>query len=128
MLKNKNQTGHTIVEVVIAMFVFIVMLFLYASASNSTRLNRQVKNQDLALRIAESSMEDLKNTPFNSLPSSGSLNHSNLSLLMNSSLNLTMTSINPSLKQAEVVISWKDESAGSVRSINLTSLLSDKGI
>lgn len=126
--KIKTQAGFSLTEVVIALFIFIVMLLLYVAASNTLRLNKYIKSKDLALRIAVSSMEDLKNTSFVSLPVSGNLNHPQLNLLKDATIILTMVDINANLKEARIVVNWKDETDGTARSLNLSSLLSDKGI
>jgi len=123
-----KQHGHTLVEVLIALFILVVMLLLYSAASNSVILNRDAKHKELALRILVSKMEDLRATDFDSLPVSGALTHPLLGQLPSSTLDLIMVDVDTSLKSATVVIGWQDAVNFNSRQLKLATYISNQGL
>jgi hypothetical protein len=122
------QTGYSIIEIILAMGMIVVMLILYTAASNSVILNRAARLQDLASRIAVSSLEDLRATEYASLPSSGALTHPLLSSLPNGTLNLTMEDVDTGLKKATVSVTWQQVEGLNTRNVVLTTYISETGI
>jgi prepilin-type N-terminal cleavage/methylation domain-containing protein len=126
MFGKQNQSGFSIIEVPIALFIIGVMLLIYAAASNTIVLNRNARYQELANRIASSEMEDLHNDGYSGLPVSGNFTHSLLSQLPNSSATLRVSDYNSDTKQVDVNVSWQDAASGR-RSVSLTTLIANHG-
>ena len=123
-----TNSGFSIIEVIVALFVLIVMFLLYGAASNSVILNRDARQKELALRILVSEIEDLRATDFSSLPASGALSNPLLNLLPSASLTLTISDVDANFKKAIVSISWKDASSFNSRQMELSTYISNQGL
>lgn len=127
MQKLKSKAGFSFVEVVITLFIIGVILTLYVAAVNTMHLAKTVKHQELALRVANNKMEELRAGGYLNLPSSGSFSDSQLSALPSSSASMTITDYNTSTKQVLVNIQWKENGSSAFRNIGLTTLITKVG-
>jgi hypothetical protein len=123
-----QPNGYSMIDVVISLFVIGVVLMIYAAASNTVVLNRNAKHQDLALRIANSQLEDLRHTAYNSLPASGSFTHALLGSLPSSAASMTITDYNQSTKQLVVTVTWQEPGNSNTRTVTLSTLKTRGGL
>jgi prepilin-type N-terminal cleavage/methylation domain-containing protein len=123
-----RQKGFSLIEVVISIFIIGVVLVIYSVSSNSVVLNRNSKRQELALRIATSKIEELRNTAYASLPSTGSFANSLLSNLPNGQASITVSSYNATTKQVIVTVTWSEPNNPNTRQVELTTLINQGGL
>ena len=125
--RKHKQAGLSLLEVPIAMFIIAVIFFLYNTAANSIVLNRNAKNQELAVRIGVSELEDLRATDFDSLPVTGSATHSLLGQLPSSSMELVVTDISTESKTVTITVRWQEGSSAQ-RSVKFSTYINRHGI
>ncbi len=127
--KEKFENGFSVIEVIISLFLLGVILLIYNAAVNSVQLNRQMKDQEIAFRIASTEMESLRSTAYNSLPtSSASVSDSLLTTLPgNAGESLVVASPNSKTKKFVVTVNWI-EPGNAARSVNLSTLITQGGI
>ena len=127
-MKIRNyQSGMSLIEVVISMFMIGVLLVFYAAALNTVALSRKTRNEDLVYHVANKQMEDLRNTPFSSLAASGSISDSQLSQIPSGSGNYTVSDYPgfTGMKEMVVTVNWND---GIARQVVLKSLAGNGGL
>lgn len=128
-IKNYNQQkGFGIIEVVVTLFLIGVTLLMFAIVSNSVVLNKYNKYKEVALRIAEHELQELRTTPYASLPSSGSLSNTQLSSIPQGTATLTITEIETGLSEADVVVSWQNPSGTGTQQVSLSTYLWQTGL
>ncbi len=104
------------------------MLVLYQVSLNTLKLNEIVRDKEIALRIAQNKMEELRNTSYSSLPSSGTFSDSLLSSLPSSSGNITVSNYDTNIKQVSVIVQWHRPGTQSTSDITLTTLIVSGGL
>ncbi len=122
-----NQ-GFTIIEVVISLLIVAAGLVIYSSSANSVILNRNTRHQEIALRIAVTKIDDLRTTPFASLPASGSFTDPLLSSLPSGQANLTVSDLNSKTKQITVAVSWQESGSNPSHTVSLNTLITQGGL
>lgn len=124
MSRLPKKDGFTLIEVLLTIaFVAIISTILF-SAVNVWRSVRHLQWQTIAYNIAKHKIEDIRNTEFASLPSSGSFSDSQMSRLPNASGQVTVSGAD--LKEITVTISWVQE--GGAKNLNLKTLISEGGL
>lgn len=127
-MRHNRQSGYTILEIPIALFIVGVVLLLYAAASNTVLLNRNAKYQDAAVRIGSSLLEDLRGTAFDSLPTSGNVTHPMLSQLPASQATMTVTPLNDDTREITVQVRWREAGSKAAHTVSLTTLITRNGL
>ncbi len=94
------------------------ILVLSQAFSMGMLASRDVENVDLALNIAQAKMEEIRNTSFSNIGSSGPTNDSNFS---NFTTTITVTGTDP--KQVGVTVAWNVQ--GGSTSVALTTLIAN---
>ncbi len=122
-----KQKGFSVIEVIIALFIFAVVLLIYSAATNTVVLNRTAKNKQLAFRIADTEMEKLRYTAYGSLPASGNISDSLLSSLPSGAESITVSNYNTKAKRIDVNVTWQDPGNVS-RTVTLTTIRTQGGI
>jgi prepilin-type N-terminal cleavage/methylation domain-containing protein len=115
--------GFTLIEVVAA--VAIIGTMIVATGALLQRIpvsGREVRDQDLALKIARSEMEVLRAAGYDALPASGSFADTQLSSLASGAGSVAVTDFNSKTKQVVVSVSWTGAKLVA-RSVNLTTLI-----
>lgn len=128
-IKNKkSKTGFTLIELVVALGVTVIGLMLFAVVVSTIPLTRTSRNQNLAYHIAAKKIEELRNTPFASMPASGTFSDPGLSDLNGSTAALTVSDYQSSadIKEVRVSVSWLQED--DQKSIELETLIYDGGV
>lgn len=125
--KTKINYGFSLLEVIVTLFIIGLVLVLYQAALGKVRLIQYAKNQEIALRVANNKIEELRSGGYSALPSSGSFSDSQLNSLSNSSASMTITDYNADTKQILVTIQWLDPAGSSLKNISLTTLITKTG-
>ena len=111
-----RKSGFTLLEVLLTLVLLTVgVTFLSQAFSTGMLASTDVENVDLASNIAQAKMEELKNTSFAGLSSSGPTADANFS---NFNVTVSVTGTDP--KQIDVTVSWNVQ--GGSPSIKLTTL------
>lgn len=126
-IKQKSQDGFSLIEVVITLFVIGVILVIYQAALNTVFLVRNSHNQEIALRVANNKIEELRAGGYAALPGNGAFTDAQLSGLPGSSAIMTFSDFNSSTKQVDITIQWQETGADSVKSLSLTTLIAKIG-
>ncbi len=111
MSNNKQQSGFTIVEIIVGLVVLPLFLYSIGLVVNSTgALNDRSKDLTLAHALAEQKVEELRSANYINLPSDGTVvnfeDELPNSLQGARTATYTVTDINPSLKQIDIVIEY----------------------
>jgi Tfp pilus assembly protein PilV len=130
MIRNKSKTnlGFTVIEVLISLFIVGMMLVVFATSLNTITLAKTARYQDLALRIANSKMEELRSLPYNQLPTSGTFTHALLSNLPSGQATQTIEEYNDNTQTVTVSVTWIDSSSQATKQVTLTTLINQWGI
>ena len=111
-----RNSGFTLLEILLTLLLLTVGVTVLSQAFSTGMLaSTDIENVDLALNIAQAKMEDLKNTSFASLASSGPTADANFS---NFNVTVSVTGTDP--KQIDVTVSWNTQ--GGSPTVKLTSL------
>jgi|ERR1051326_5327943 Tfp pilus assembly protein PilV len=120
------QSGMSIVEVLVALFIIVAALVLYQAALNSILLTRNTRDQDLAVKIASNQLESLRTGGYSAVPVSGPFSNSQLSLLPSGAGSLSVTTFNTKTKQVTATVTWT-ESNSNQHSVSLSTLITETG-
>jgi len=116
--------GFSLIEVVVAIAIIGVMVVATSTLLQRLPISgREVRDQDLALRIARNEIEVLRAAGYDSLPASGSFTNTLLSSLASSSASLTISDFNAKTKRVEANVSWRG--ALGTRFVSLTTLITE---
>ncbi|OGE76806.1 MAG: hypothetical protein A3C85_03285 [Candidatus Doudnabacteria bacterium RIFCSPHIGHO2_02_FULL_48_21] len=120
--------GFSLVELIVALAVVMVAILLFGVAVSSLPVIKGTRNRNIAYHAAAQKIEELRNTPFASLPGSGSFSYPILSSLASSTAQLTVSNYlgDSEIKQAIVVVSWFENSG--TQSVRLDTLISNSGL
>lgn len=116
--------GYSLVEVTVA--IAIIALLVTATGMLLQRLpviSREVRDQDVALRIARDELEVLRALGYVSLPASGSFGNALLVNLASSSAAVAVTDYNEKTKEVVATVSWRG--ALGMRTLSLTTLITE---
>lgn len=126
--RRKNRDGgFSLFEVLIVVFLIGVIFVMYSGAVKNVSLNRNAKDQEIALRIASTKMETLRDAGYENLPPSGSFADSQLASIPSGSASLAVSDFNAQTKQVTVTVSWTEPSIGTSRSVALSTLITGTG-
>lgn len=107
--------------------IAIIGLMIVATSVLLARLpvnGREVRDQDVALKIARSEVESLRAAGYATLPASGPFTDTLLASLASSTATATITAFNAKTKKVNITVSWRG--AGLVtRSVSLTTLITE---
>jgi prepilin-type N-terminal cleavage/methylation domain-containing protein len=119
------QSGFSLMEVIITIFIIGALAAIFAAALNLARLTRDSKFQDIALRVASQQLESERALGYAST-TSGSFSDPLLALLPAGTATTTISAYNAKTKQVTVTVTW-DGGASSTRSQSLTTLITQVG-
>ena len=123
-----GQSGFTVIEVLITLFMIGASLVLFQATTNSIILNRQGGYKEIALRIADKKIQTIRTTPFASIPASGSFADPALASLPNGQANLTVTDASATLKDVTVTVSWTHYTGTGTSEIKLQTYVLQGGL
>lgn len=114
-----RSAGFTFLEIIITTVILTIGITVLSQAFSTGMLaSTDVENVDLALNIAQANMEQIRNTAFASISSSGPTTDANFS---NFSTTVTVTGTDP--KQVVVTVAWNAQ--GGSTNVALTSLIAN---
>lgn len=115
--------GFSLIEVTVA--IGIIGMMILATSTLLQRIpvsGREVRDQDLALKIARNEIEALRAGGYDTLPASGAFANPLLNSLTSGSASVTIAVYDAKTKRADVSVSWTG--TGSVtRSVSLSTLI-----
>lgn len=122
-MATRSTRGFSLIEVTVAVAIIGVMIIATSALLQRLPVNgREVRDQDIALRIARSEVEILRAGGYDALPASGPFTNPLLSSLAASSASVTIAVYDDKTKRADVSVSWTG--TGSVaRTVSLTTLI-----
>lgn len=109
------------------MFLLGLMLVFFESSFSSTTLTRNLQRQDIAIRILNQKLEDLRALTYTGLPASGAFSDPSLTSIPNGLASTTLTDYNADTKQVLVGVSWQESSSTPVRYLSVTTLITKNG-
>ncbi|MGQ9745071.1 MAG: type IV pilus modification PilV family protein [Dissulfurimicrobium sp.] len=107
-----RDKGFSLVELMIAMFIFMIAMLGILAGLNSVIANNKTNVlRDEAINVAEEEMNRLKGLPFNSIVSGnpGSVTRNIRSGTITYNLNDTVTAITTNIKRIDVAVAWSDK-------------------
>lgn len=113
---SRYQSGSSLVEVIISLFMIAVLLVLYASSLNSVAMTRKLRSENIAYHIATKQMETLRNTTYETLPETGTITDPLLAEIPSGAGSFTSAEFSghAGLKEIVVTVSWNDPIAKQV--------------
>ena len=126
-IKKNPNSGFSIIEVLVTLFIVGAVLVLYQAAAGTIRLTKNSKQQEIALRVANNKTEELRAGGYAGLPASGGFSDSQLSALPNGSGNMAITNFNADTKQIIITVQWQNIGDPSVRNVSLATLVTKIG-
>ncbi|TSC83666.1 MAG: hypothetical protein G01um101413_936 [Parcubacteria group bacterium Gr01-1014_13] len=123
-----NNAGSTLLEAVVSLAIIAIFFILFQAAATTAILNRNVKHQELALRIAQSRIENLRALGYAALPSSGPFTDAQLTFLPEAAASTTVSQYNTKTKQVSVEVSWQEPGAQKRHNVSLTTLIGEGGL
>lgn len=121
----RHSRGFSLVEVTVALAIIGTMIVATGTLLQRLPVNgREVRDQDLALRIARTELENLRALGYAALPASGPFTDSLLSSLAGGAAAMTVSDFDAKTKQIEVQVTWLGSGLAS-RSVSLTTLLTE---
>ena len=123
-----NQSGFSVIEVLITLFIIGVTLILYQTASHTIILNRYGRYREVALRIADQKIQTMRTTAFASLPTTGSFSDSMLSSLPQGAGMVTVSNEGTRLKKVTVVVTWRSPQGTGTDRVQLETYITQGGL
>lgn len=118
------KKGFSYIELLIVIFIFEIILVIYFTAIGTFALTRHNRYKTAAYHFAAKKMEEIRNTPFNSV-STGTTTES----VANLSQGVTTTTISQTatnLKEVEVKVDWQEQTRA--KSLRLNTLVTLGGL
>ena len=115
--------GFSLLEVTVA--VAVVGTIIVATSVLLQRLpvsGREVRDQDLALKIARNEIEILRAAGYASLPENGPFSDALLGSFASSTASVSIADFNEKTRRVDVIVSWGG-TGGTTRSVSLTTLI-----
>jgi len=126
-IKTKSNSGFSLVEVLVTIFIVGLILVLYQQALGKIRLIGYADDQETALRVANNKIEELRSGGYSALPGSGSFSDSQLNSLSNSSATMAIADFNANTKRVIITVQWRQSAIFPVRTVSLTTLITKTG-
>jgi len=112
----------------VALGLTVAALVMFGVVLSTVPLTKDSRNQNIAYKVAGKKIEQLRNTPFTNLPSSGVFTDPGLADIASSTATLTVSDFggNVEIKQINVMITW--EESGGTKNLSLDTLISSGGL
>ncbi len=126
-MTQSRARGFSLVETAIAIGIIGVMVV--ATGALLQRIptsGREVRDQDVALRIARNELEVLRAAGYDALPTSGPFTDTLLSSLAEGAASVAVADFNAKTKRVDVSVSWRG-AGPALRGVSLTTLITQDG-
>lgn len=124
--KRNFGAGFTLIEVTVSIFIIGSIAVASTMLLHGAQLNRVVRDEGLALKIAGRQIEVLRAGGYAALPSSGPFTDSSLSSLASGAAFVTVSSYGAKTKEVEAAVSWLGPD-NAPRTISVTTLVTETG-
>jgi prepilin-type N-terminal cleavage/methylation domain-containing protein len=124
----QNKKGSTLIEVLISIAILAITFVIFQATINAVFLNRESQHRELALRAAQTEIDNLRSVSFANIPTSSSFSNSMLNSLPQSQAIRTVTTINSTTKQLGITVSWREPTANNTSTVNLTTIITQSGL
>lgn len=118
--------GFTLVETVVTLFILAIAIVIFAIATGILHDTRDIRYENIALRVAQTKIDELRAIGYDALPPDGTFTDPLLSTVPFGAASSSSVTYNPKMKQISVGVSWLDRT-GATRSVTLVTLLTDVG-
>jgi type II secretory pathway pseudopilin PulG len=125
--KINSKSGFSILELITTLFIIGLVLVLFQTTLGKAKLIQYAKNQEIALRVANNKMEELRAGGYAALPASGSFSDSQLDTLASNTATMDITDFNVDTKSVVITIQWQDPSGSALKNISLATLITKTG-
>jgi len=124
----QSLSGFTLIEVLLSSFFFIALVTILLSSSGALLNTRKTNLETVAAKVASKQIENLRNTTYASLPSSGSFADAELSKLPQGAATRTLTSYQSStdIKDVLITVSWIEK--GVLKQLKMETLIYKNGL
>ncbi len=126
-MKAPTPRGFTLIEALVALFLIGLILVMFQATLKNMPLIKLAKNQDKALKIVSSELEELRAGGHDALPATGSFSDTALTTLPSGSGMVTVSTVNAATKQVTVTVTWREQNATTDSTVSLTTLITDIG-
>ncbi len=127
-MTNFKTAGFSVIEVVIAMGIIATLAVVTGTLLTRVSVDgREVRDQDIALRIARAEIETIRASGYDALPANGPFTNPLLNTLPSGTSYLTSTDFASTTKKVEVIVSWQG-SGLTTRSVSLTTLVTQNSV
>lgn len=124
---SSSLPGLTLIEILVSIGILGVMLILFQAVLSGSNLSSFAKNQGLALSVAETKLESLRQGGYAALPASGPFSASDLSLLPGGSGTLSITDYDAATKRVTVTVSWLGHQSTTPFTLSIDTLITKTG-
>lgn len=126
--KKLNNSGSSLVEVLVAIMIMGAFLVAFQSVFIALTINRAIRHQETAARVARTKIESLRVLPFGALPPGGPFADPLLAKLPGGQANLVIADVGVNIKQVVVVITWSEGERAVTRTVEFVTLIASGGL
>ncbi len=110
----------------VALFIISVTVVFVTIVIGTIKITRDATHENVAFRIAESKIDELRAGGYAALPASGSFSNPELTKLPQGVASTSVTDWNAQIKQVAAGVSWQGAD-GFMRFVSLTTLITQSG-
>ena len=112
----RSEQGFSLIEIIVSLFLILVLFSLCLFEVSTLNISRKQRYENIAYHVANKQMEDLRATPFLSLPSSGTISDPQLSQIPSGAGSYTVADYAgySGMKKIIVTVTWNDGNSNSV--------------
>lgn len=118
--------GFSLVEMLVALFIMSTAVVFSTITINTIKVTRDMSYENVAFRITERKLEELRAGGYSNLPVSGSFSNSELADLPQGTASTSITVWNAETKKVSAGASWYGAD-GVTRYVSLTTLITETG-
>lgn len=118
--------GFTLVEMLVALFIMSLTLVFVAVVAGTIKMTRDSAYENIAFRIADSKLSELRTLGYAALPTSGSFSVPELADLPQGTASTSVIAWNAKTKEVRAGVSWRG-SDGLTRVVSLTTRITESG-
>ncbi|MDO8593746.1 MAG: type II secretion system protein [bacterium] len=122
---NKTR-GFTLVEMLVSLLIISVAVAFSTIIIGTIKVTRDSAYENVALRIADSKLDELRAGGYATLPSDGEFSSPELMNIPQGFASTSVTALNEKTKKVTAGVSWRDAN-GLERYISLTTLVTESG-
>jgi len=106
--------------------ILSVAVVFATMVTGTIKTTRDATFENIAFRIADSKLAELRNGGYDALPASGPFSDSELASVPQGAASTTVTDLNTKMKEVMVGVSWQS-AEGTTRYVSLVTLITQSG-